>query len=44
MNVAGHLTDMEVASTYEGSDSMQALIVGRNIAGIAAFTRRWPKR
>lgn len=37
--VARHLTDMEVISTYEGTDSMQALIVGRDITGISAFTR-----
>lgn len=37
--VARHLTDMEVISTYEGTDSMQALIVGREITGISAFTR-----
>jgi glutaryl-CoA dehydrogenase len=28
---------MEVVSTYEGTDSMQALIVGRDITGISAF-------
>ncbi|MGO1183295.1 MAG: acyl-CoA dehydrogenase family protein [Micrococcaceae bacterium] len=38
-HVARHLTDMEVVSTYEGTDSMQALIVGRDITGISAFTR-----
>lgn len=38
-HVARHLTDMEVISTYEGTDSMQALIVGREITGISAFTR-----
>ncbi|KFC51893.1 hypothetical protein GY12_16275 [Micrococcus luteus] len=27
-------------STYEGTDSMQALIVGREITGISAFTRK----
>jgi glutaryl-CoA dehydrogenase len=30
---------MEVVSTYEGTDSMQALIVGRDITGLSAFTR-----
>ena len=39
-HVARHLTDMEVVSTYEGTDSMQALIVGRDITGISAFTRK----
>lgn len=37
--IARHLTDMEVVSTYEGTDSMQALIVGREVTGISAFTR-----
>lgn len=36
-HVARHLTDMEVVSTYEGTDSMQALIIGRDITGISAF-------
>lgn len=38
-HISRHLTDMEVVSTYEGTDSMQALIVGRDITGISAFTR-----
>lgn len=38
--VARHVTDMEVISTYEGTDSVQALIVGREITGISAFTRK----
>ncbi|WP_120005737.1 acyl-CoA dehydrogenase family protein [Nesterenkonia muleiensis] len=38
-HIARHLTDMEVVSTYEGTDSMQALIVGRDITGMSAFTR-----
>jgi glutaryl-CoA dehydrogenase len=36
-HVVRHMTDMEVVSTYEGTDSMQALIVGRDITGISAF-------
>ena len=36
-HVARHLTDMEVVHTYEGTDSIQALIVGRDITGISAF-------
>ena len=36
-HVARHLTDMEVVSTYEGTDSMQALIIGRDITGLSAF-------
>jgi len=36
-HVARHLTDMEVVHTYEGTDFMQSLIVGRAITGISAF-------
>jgi glutaryl-CoA dehydrogenase len=36
-HVARHLTDMEVVYTYEGTDSMQSLIVGRAITGHSAF-------
>lgn len=36
-HVVRHMTDMEVVSTYEGTDSMQALLVGRDITGISAF-------
>lgn len=36
-HVARHLTDMEVVHTYEGTDSIQALIVGRDVTGISAF-------
>lgn len=36
-NVARHLTDMEVEFTYDGTDSMQSLIVGRAITGHSAF-------
>ncbi len=36
-HVARHLTDMDVVSTYEGTDSIQALLVGRDITGISAF-------
>jgi len=37
-HIARHLTDMEVVHTYEGTDSIQALIVGRDLTGISAFT------
>ncbi|HVH22347.1 MAG TPA: acyl-CoA dehydrogenase family protein [Pseudonocardia sp.] len=37
-HIARHLTDMEVVHTYEGTDSIQALIVGRDLSGISAFT------
>ena len=36
-HVARHLTDMEVVHTYEGTDSIQALIVGRDLTGMSAF-------
>ncbi|MGE3287311.1 MAG: acyl-CoA dehydrogenase family protein [Pseudonocardia sp.] len=36
-HVARHLTDMEVVHTYEGTDHIQALIVGRDVTGIPAF-------
>jgi glutaryl-CoA dehydrogenase len=36
-HIARHLTDMEVVHTYEGTDSIQSLIVGRDITGISAF-------
>ncbi|MDY7526594.1 acyl-CoA dehydrogenase family protein [Cryobacterium sp. 10C2] len=36
-HVARHLTDMEVVHTYEGTDFIQSLIMGREITGIAAF-------
>lgn len=37
-HVIRHMTDMEVVSTYEGTDFMQALLVGRDITGISAFS------
>ncbi len=35
--VARHMLDAEIVYTYEGTDAMQALIVGKDITGIAAF-------
>jgi glutaryl-CoA dehydrogenase len=35
--VARHLSDMEIVYTYEGTDTIQSLIVGRQITGIGAF-------
>ena len=37
-HIARHLTDMEIVDTYEGTDSIQSLIVGRDLTGISAFT------
>ena len=36
-HVARHLADVEATYTYEGTDSVQSLIVGRQITGISAF-------
>jgi glutaryl-CoA dehydrogenase len=36
-HVARHLSDMEIVYTYEGTDTIQSLIVGRDITGISAF-------
>jgi glutaryl-CoA dehydrogenase len=37
-HVARHLTDLEIVETYEGTDSVQSLILGRDVTGISAFT------
>lgn len=37
-HVARHLTDMEIVDTYEGTDSIQSLLLGRALTGISAFT------
>ena len=37
-HVARHHADMEAVYTYEGTDSVQSLIVGRDITGVAAFS------
>ena len=37
-HVARHMADMEAVYTYEGTDTIQALIVGRDITGVRAFT------
>jgi glutaryl-CoA dehydrogenase len=36
--VAKHQADMEAVYTYEGTDAVQSLIVGRDITGVSAFT------
>lgn len=36
-HVGRHLTDMEVVHTYEGTDSIQSLLIGREATGISAF-------
>lgn len=35
--VGVHLADMEAVATYEGTDSINALLVGRAITGLSAF-------
>jgi glutaryl-CoA dehydrogenase len=37
-HVARHHADMESVVTYEGTDTIQSLIVGREITGVAAFS------
>jgi glutaryl-CoA dehydrogenase len=37
-HVIRHMSDIEVLHTYEGTETMQTLIVGRDITGVGAFT------
>ena len=37
-HVIRHMADIEVIHTYEGTETMQTLIVGRDITGVGAFT------
>lgn len=39
-HIARHLTDSEINHTYEGTESIQTLLIGRDITGISAFSRR----
>jgi hypothetical protein len=41
-HVIRHMGDIEVIHTYEGTETMQALIVGRDITGLGAFTLAGP--
>ena len=36
--VMRHMTDIEAIYTYEGTEHVQSLIVGRDITGVGAFT------
>ena len=36
-HVARHLSDIEIVYAYEGTDTIQSLIVGRDVTGISAF-------
>ena len=42
--VARHIADMEAVVTYEGTDHIQALIVGREITGLSAFSAAEARR
>ena len=37
-HIIRHMSDIEVIHTYEGTETMQTLIVGRDITGVSAFT------
>ncbi|PPL19195.1 hypothetical protein GY24_06955 [Microterricola pindariensis] len=37
-HVARHLTDMEIVHTYEGTEFIQSLLVGRELTGVSAFS------
>ena len=42
-HVMRHAINLETVNTYEGTNDIHALIVGRAITGIEAFTRSTPK-
>lgn len=37
-HVARHMTDMEIVHTYEGTEFIQSLLVGRELTGVSAFS------
>ncbi|MGY2067934.1 acyl-CoA dehydrogenase family protein [Blastococcus sp. SYSU DS0619] len=43
-HIARHHADMEAIFTFEGTDSVQALIVGRAITGMSAISGRKPEK
>ncbi|MCU1618601.1 MAG: hypothetical protein JWR41_607 [Modestobacter sp.] len=43
-HIARHHADIEAIYTFEGTDHVQALIVGREITGLSAITGRRPAR
>ena len=43
-DIARHHADIEAIYTFEGTDHVQALIVGREITGLSAITGRRPRR
>jgi len=36
-HVIRHMSDVEAIHTYEGTEAMQTLIVGRDVTGVSAF-------
>jgi glutaryl-CoA dehydrogenase len=36
-HVVRHIADMEAIHTYEGTETIQTLIVGKDITGVGAF-------
>ncbi|MCF6746648.1 acyl-CoA dehydrogenase [Blastococcus sp. KM273128] len=43
-HIARHHADMEAIFTFEGTDSVQALIVGRAVTGLSAISGRRPEK
>jgi len=39
-HIARHHADIEAVFTYEGTDTIQSLIVGRELTGMQAFSHR----
>ena len=37
-HVMRHMVDIEAIYTYEGTEHIQALIVGRDVTGVSAFS------
>jgi glutaryl-CoA dehydrogenase len=43
-HIIRHMINLETVNTYEGTASIHALILGRGITGIQAFTRSNPNK
>ena len=39
-HIARHHADIEAVFTYEGTDTIQSLVVGRDVTGMQAFSHR----
>jgi glutaryl-CoA dehydrogenase len=37
-HIIRHMADIEAIHTFEGTETIQTLIVGRDITGVSAFT------